>query len=65
MVYNDTHVWYVDAGIEDTPEPVYTHCVVLCEFSKHAKVVQKRINRSRVRFLAEGGRLVLARQTLY
>jgi len=24
------HVWYVDAGIEDTPEPVYTHCLVLC-----------------------------------
>jgi len=23
------HVWYVDAGIEDTPEPVYTHCLVL------------------------------------
>jgi len=22
------HVWYVDAGIEDTPEPVYTHCLV-------------------------------------
>ena len=23
------HVWYIDAGIEDTPEPVYTHCLVL------------------------------------
>jgi len=23
------HVWYVDAGIEDTPEPVYSHCLVL------------------------------------
>jgi len=26
------HAWYVDAGIEDTPEPVYTHylvCLVL------------------------------------
>ena len=23
------HVWYADAGIEDTPEPVYTHCLVL------------------------------------
>jgi len=23
------HVWYVDAGIEDTPEPVYTQCLVL------------------------------------
>ena len=23
------HVWYVDAGIEVTPEPVYTHCLVL------------------------------------
>jgi len=22
-------MWYVDAGIEDTPEPVYTHCLVL------------------------------------
>ena len=22
------HVWYVDAGIEDTPEPVYTHCLL-------------------------------------
>ena len=21
------HVWYVNAGIEDTPEPVYTHCL--------------------------------------
>jgi len=21
--------WYVDAGMEDTPEPVYTHCLVL------------------------------------
>ena len=26
------HVWYVDAGIEDTPEPVYTHCLVLSRF---------------------------------
>jgi len=24
------HVWYVDAGIEDTPEPVYTHCLLCC-----------------------------------
>jgi len=23
------HVWYVDAGIEDTLEPIYTHCLVL------------------------------------
>jgi len=23
------HVWYVDAGIEDTPELVYTRCLVL------------------------------------
>jgi len=23
------HVWYVDADIEDTPEPVYTHYLVL------------------------------------
>ena len=23
-----THVWYVDAGIEDTPERVYTHFVL-------------------------------------
>jgi len=23
------HVWYIDAGIEDTPEPVYTHCLVI------------------------------------
>jgi len=23
------HVWYVDAGIEDTPEPIYTDCLVL------------------------------------
>ena len=22
------HVWYVDAGIEDTPEPLYTHCLL-------------------------------------
>ena len=22
-------MWYVDAGIEDTPEPIYTHCLVL------------------------------------
>ena len=22
------HVWYVDAGIEDTPEPVCTHCLL-------------------------------------
>ena len=22
------HVWYVDAGIKDTPEPVYTPCLV-------------------------------------
>ena len=24
-----THVWYIDAGIENTPEPVYIHCLVL------------------------------------
>jgi len=31
------HVWYVDAGIEDTPEPVYTHCLVLsCAIKKSA-----------------------------
>jgi len=27
-----SHVWYVDEGIEDTPEPVYTHCFVLSSF---------------------------------
>ena len=26
------HVWYVDAGIEDTPEPVYTYCLVLSRY---------------------------------
>ena len=29
------HVWYVDAGIEDTPEPVYTHCLVLSYHIPH------------------------------
>jgi len=29
IVQNGTHVWYVDAGIEDTHEPVCTHCPVL------------------------------------
>jgi len=28
-VQNGMHVWYIDAGIEDTPEPDYTHCLVL------------------------------------
>jgi len=29
MVQNGMHVRYVDAAIEDTPEPYYTHCLVL------------------------------------
>jgi len=29
MVQNGTHVRYVNAAIEDTPEPYYTHCLVL------------------------------------
>jgi len=43
------HVWYVDAGIEDTPEPVYTHCLVLSclEWSLHQLTVflHKRVDR--------------------
>jgi len=33
-VKNGTHVWYVDMGKEDTPEPVYTHCLVLSKASQ-------------------------------
>jgi len=42
------HVWYVDAGIEDTPEPVSTHCLVLSclEWSLHqlAVFLHKRVD---------------------
>jgi len=32
------HVWYADAGIEDTPEPLYTQCymyVLSCDITQH------------------------------
>ena len=41
------HVWYVDAGIEDTPEPVYTHCLVLgtsLYYSRRLKLLQMYFN---------------------
>jgi len=42
------HIWYVDVGIEDTPEPVYTLCLLLsCSFRSAApssKYVLKLVN---------------------
>jgi len=34
------HVWYTDAGIEDTPEPVYTHCLVLSRKMREISTVR-------------------------
>ena len=39
------HVWYVDAGIEDTPEPVYTHCLVLMSGKSFSQRVVQEWNK--------------------
>jgi len=60
----------IDAGIEDTPEPVYTHCLVLSKLITHfddRSTYRGEIFKSRVwvkvsdgsAFIFEGGRITL------
>jgi len=59
------HVWYVDAGIEDTPEPVYTHCLVYgIESAMHPGSGQDTIPGPRVRTRARMSALSVESQSV-